>query len=117
MEIPSLNGHRHSHINKDLYALDTDTTENGYHSQGSNTRSLNKDTFLQSQQFNSRQIYSNELPKQPKSHTDINCYQDISIQYNNRERLRRKKQFQNNHRPINQEQYSIKYISLTFNIM
>ena len=87
--------------------LDTDVTEDGYHSHTSNVNS-GGNSFMNSQKFNSRQTYINEFHKQPKSHNDVNCYQDNSIQYYNQDKIKRKKQFQPNTNKRNQEQYAIK---------
>jgi hypothetical protein len=91
---PEPDKHRYSFVNQDMNGFDTDYS----------TSSTNyKNDFMSSHSVNSRQIYGNGLQKQPKSHTDINCYQDINMAgyYSSGDKIR--------HRRHNRESKSISH--------
>ena len=101
-EPPSLDNHRYSIPNRDVNTIKAKLTDLGYQSSSTN---YNRE-LIQNQASNSRQVYSNTLHKQPKSQTDVNCYQDNGVNlYNSGEKLKKKKSIHSESKSINHDQY------------
>lgn len=73
-EPPSLNNQRYSNQSNNNSIFKSDFAEQKYQPSATNYR---RDKIYD-RTANSRQIYSNNLNKQPKSQTNINCYQDVN---------------------------------------